>query len=65
LDARPLILHMAGYSPISEIPDRVIERPVESVYSWDVVQGWELGPFEGPPTLKSLSGNIFRSCKAF
>jgi hypothetical protein len=47
LGARPLILHKGRLASNLEVsPDRVIECPVASLYSWDVVEGWELGPLE-------------------
>ena len=39
----------------------MIERPVASEYLWGVVEGWELGPFEGPPNLMppALPGDTY------
>ena len=41
--------------------DRAIKCLAAGLYSWNVVEGWESGPFEGPPTLKppALPGDIY------
>jgi hypothetical protein len=69
LAARPLILRKAryfsggGYRERDEVSSS--DRIFREVIVREIVKGWELGPFEGPPILKppALPGDTYRAAE--